>query len=598
MNNVLLLITLFLIKAIFARKSVKDILLKRYGRVALSSYRKLERTTIQLTKCNLDLDFLILCKTYNVIPRFLNFNLYRSELKKIKIYKDFQRKLLTNEINDKRRKIKLLNHDLENHRLIFTESILSNSLFENLFKYYFLNLIEKTNRNIKEKFSSQQMKKLHSLGITNKLCPVNPEDVIFNFSSIQLTDREKFLLALGLNFNLPVYKINSKKYFLAFEKMLKILKDQNLSSTYNFNNVIDLTKSIANKFYYKFKPYKIFNPVINKDDIRILKNLSRNKNIVICKPDKGRGVVILDRIEYDKKMTDIIDTNKFKPIQDDPLKLSLRIEDKINYVINQANKYLKTRHKEPLKNVKPSGTTPGKMYGLPKIHKNNHPLKPVLAAYNTASYRLAQWLVSILSPFSLNDYTLRNSYDFTQQVKELNLNLDNVVLVSYDVTSLFTNIPIDETIDLIINSIYLNIDTFHDLPKNIFKNLLKSVCKQSYFFFNNKIYLQTDGVSMGSPIGPLMANFFMNFLEVNFLQNCPLEFKPLFYRRYVDDTFTLFNSIEEANKFLEYINQQHPNIKFTIESENNKKLPFLDTLLSKTGDKLDISIYRKKPSLI
>ena len=176
--------------------------------------------------------------------------------------------------------------------------------------------------------------------------------------------------------------------------------------------------------------------------------------------------------------------------------------------------------------------------------------------------------------------------------------MDNVVLVSYDVTSLFTNIPIDETIDLIINSIYLNIDTFHDLPKNIFKNLLKSVCKQSYFFFNNKIYLQTDGVSMGSPIGPLMANFFMNFLEVNFLQNCPLEFKPLFYRRYVDDTFTLFNSIEEANKFLEYINQQHPNIKFTIESENNKKLPFLDTLLSKTGDKLDISIYRKKPSLI
>ena len=99
---------------------------------------------------------------------------------------------------------------------------------------------------------------------------------------------------------------------------------------------------------------------------------------------------------------------------------------------------------------------------------------------------------------------------------------------------------------------------------------------------------------MGSPIGPTMANIFMNYMESKFLQSCPTEFKPLFYRRYVDDTFTIFKSIEEANKFLEYINGQHHNIKFTMETEIEKKLPFLDIIVSTNDNKINTSVYRKK----
>ena len=70
------------------------------------------------------------------------------------------------------------------------------------------------------------------------------------------------------------------------------------------------------------------------------------------------------------------------------------------------------------------------------------------------------------------------------------------------------------------------------------------------------------------------------------LDNCPLAYHPLFYSRYVDDTFLLFRDKYQADRFLEYANGLHPNIKFTIEYENNDKLPFLDILVTRSDDHL------------
>ena len=75
-------------------------------------------------------------------------------------------------------------------------------------------------------------------------------------------------------------------------------------------------------------------------------------------------------------------------------------------------------------------------------------------------------------------------------------------------------------------------------------------------------------------IGPTLANIFLGVLENRFLDNCPPEFKPLLYRRYVDDTYCLFEDVEQVHSFLEYINKQHPNIKFTCEIESDNRLPF------------------------
>jgi hypothetical protein len=168
---------------------------------------------------------------------------------------------------------------------------------------------------------------------------------------------------------------------------------------------------------------------------------------------------------------------------------------------------------------------------------------------------------------------------------------------SFDVVSLFTNIPLEETIDIIINIIFSDEDeTFHGLTKSDMEILLKLAVIDVPFVFNKQYYMQKDGMAMGSPLGPYFANRLMSYLEKLFLEKCPASFKPILYKRYMDDTFVLFKNKDQSSKFLNYINEFHPNIKFTIENEENNCLPFLDILVERNPQfpKFITSIYRKK----
>ena len=98
---------------------------------------------------------------------------------------------------------------------------------------------------------------------------------------------------------------------------------------------------------------------------------------------------------------------------------------------------------------------------------------------------------------------------------------------------------------------------------------------------------------MGSPLGPLFANIFLDFHERTWLANCPSEFKPLFFRRYIDDCFVLFRSPDHVLPFQQYLNSQHPNITFTVEMESNSTLPFLDVQIQRSTDGFSTSVYRK-----
>ena len=111
--------------------------------------------------------------------------------------------------------------------------------------------------------------------------------------------------------------------------------------------------------------------------------------------------------------------------------------------------------------------------------------------------------------------------------------------------------------------------------------------------YNDEYYDQVDGVAMGSPLGPVLANLFMGVHEKTWLR----EYRGspvLFYKRYVDDIFCMFGKKEDAMTFLEYLNDKHPNIKFTLECEEDGKLAFLDVLVMKdlNGD-LSMTTYRK-----
>ena len=141
---------------------------------------------------------------------------------------------------------------------------------------------------------------------------------------------------------------------------------------------------------------------------------------------------------------------------------------------------------------------------------------------------------------------------------------------SLDVDSLFTNIPLEETINISTNFLYNNEDVIEGINKSEFKNLLSLATQESYFIFNDVLDKQKDGVAIRSPLEPTMAYVFLSFYEVKWFEQCPTYFKPVFYRRYVYDIFVLFDSAEHLSKFCDYFNTCHPNMSFSFEQEKWK----------------------------
>ena len=113
------------------------------------------------------------------------------------------------------------------------------------------------------------------------------------------------------------------------------------------------------------------------------------------------------------------------------------------------------------------------------------------------------------------------------------------------VDSLFTNILLEEIIDICTNTVFERTERV-GLIKIEFKELLSLPIKESYFIFNGKLFRQTDGVAKGSPLGPTLADVFLVYFEKNWSQNYPSDFNPHYYRRYVDDIFVLFTSPEHV----------------------------------------------------
>ena len=112
----------------------------------------------------------------------------------------------------------------------------------------------------------------------------------------------------------------------------------------------------------------------------------------------------------------------------------------------------------------------------------------------------------------------------------------------------------------------------------IFKNFLFPT-SQTHFIFNNMFYNQIDGVAMGSPLPPVLANLFLGFQKCNWLKEYDLN-KSKFYLRYVDDILVAFGNEQDSLNFLHFLNNRHPNIKFTIEKQINHHIAFLDVFIS------------------
>ena len=209
----------------------------------------------------------------------------------------------------------------------------------------------------------------------------------------------------------------------------------------------------------------------------------------------------------------------------------------------------------------------------------------------TPTYKLSKFLVPLIEPITVNEYTVKDSFSFAKEVIDYDSTL---YMSSLDVTSLFTNIPLNETTNIICDELFKNRECINGMDKPVFRELLTLAMNETCFIFDDVLYKQCDGVSMGSPLGPSYANSFLSYHEKIWIDECPDDIKPIKYRRYVDDIFVLCRDRDHHRRFMEYMNSKHTNIAFTEEVEDNNSLPFLDVFVSRTENGFVTNIYRKR----
>ena len=430
------------------------------------------------------------------------------------------------------------------------------------------------------------VKKLNSLyygrNFTNNdhsdFCIKSDVNSFINLSDHQLTNDEIEFLNLGLNCHIePKYE--------------KLLKETELEALYQTLLQLESKKTIVIKpdlaIQLKSESTKHRNtkhPSIITPALRqAARNLKSNPNIVIRKADKSSIYVIMNKTDYITKLNILLnDDTKFKRINKDPTNSLKQRANKLIEVLNAAQ--------DDIKLSKIIGDyNPGYVYGNVKTHKENNPLRPIISQIPTPTYNLAKSLNNIISPYLPQEFTLKSTNDF---IDLLHSNQCNGIIASLDVESLFTNVPIDPTIQIIIEHSY-NHPTIPPpkIPSEILRQLLELCTKEAPFRCpEGKLYLQIEGVAMGSPLGPTFANFYMGDLEKRVFEDP--EQKPVIYARYVDDIFVQIES-EAKLIALKQLFQSNSALNFTYELNVNNKLPFLDILVDTNNNTFHTTVYHK-----
>ena len=340
--------------------------------------------------------------------------------------------------------------------------------------------------------------------------------------------------------------------------------------------------SVTSKMKYLRKHCKRQSLILTPKLRAAAKSLREDETIVVRKADKSNMYVIMNRDEYKSKLDDILkDDTKFKHITRN---CTEDLKKDVRKVCKEVNdKCGKKIFKEPTGDYEP-----GYLYGNVKTHKPGSKLRPIISQVTTPTYETAKKLDDMIKPYIPSKYMLKSRDEFINIIQTTR---PENPPSSLDVESLFTNVPIKETIDIIIKNVY-NHPTLAapNIPKQKLKELLL-LCTTSVPFRNidGKMYIQIDGMSMGSPLGPTFANFYMADLE-NRVLNFP-GLKPNIYCRFVDDIYTdaKLELLLEIKKSME----EHSVLKFTYELSKDNKLPFLDILTHYDTDKFASSVYIK-----
>lgn len=337
---------------------------------------------------------------------------------------------------------------------------------------------------------------------------------------------------------------------------------------------------------------------LTKLEKQSLSLLMGSQGVVIKKSDKGNSIVIMNKHTYKSKVYDHLNNEKSyeqittnTTINDEKLHINSFLETILahQFIDYHTYKFL----------LPPKIHRNGIFYILPKIHKENIPGRPIVSSIKSLTENISEFLTLCLQPIipKIRSY-IKNTKHFLQKIMKLPKQKHNILLVTIDVQSLYTNIPHKEGIEacLFFTEKYRKFLPKYAPNKTILKTLLLFVLENNYFEFENKIYRQLFGTAMGTKMAPPYANIFLADLEEkyifqhnSFIQNITI------YLRFLDDIFLIWHGDrQQLNNFVTYLNQLHPTIKFTT-NYSETSVNFLDTTvyINKRSRYLCTKLYTK-----
>ena len=226
--------------------------------------------------------------------------------------------------------------------------------------------------------------------------------------------------------------------------------------------------------------------------------------------------------------------------------------------------YRNFKKHEKYKEMRPTSSQPARLFATAKTHKftdikqiniNDLELRPIIDQTGTHLYDCSKIIAQYLQPLAIYEYTISDTLSFLDILRENPLD-SNEEYVSYDVDSLFTSIPLGETIDFVLDEIYVPKKLEPFCKKSVFKKLLNKLFKGCTFLADGKLIRQVDGCPMGGPISVVLSNIFCVKMEFDVVK----PFRPKLYKRYVDDIYSK-RIKNQPHQLFEKLNNYHLNIK-------------------------------------
>ena len=327
--------------------------------------------------------------------------------------------------------------------------------------------------------------------------------------------------------------------------------------------------------------------VIPKRFEKALQDLGSDRSIVITTADKGGGVIIMDKTDYDQKMMDLLNDESSYTKKHD----GFNKEEADRF--NKEDRSILRRSEEGKMMLHPleEDPQPPRMKGFPKIHKPNIPMRPITSGIGSAPHKLAKQLAKPLSKRlgSISGTHSRNSGELINRLNDVQFK--DKIMVSFDVKALFTNVPIDGA----MRAVQRVVDGINEedlpLPKSDFMKLISLCTIFCPFIYNKQEYLQHNGLPMGSPLSPVLSCLFMELLEIEYFLR--IMGRNVLWVRYVDDVLAVIPIKTNVENKLRLLNEVNDKIQFTIEKEEENCIPFLDVKIRRTDQGPRFSVYRK-----